>query len=213
MHEARHAFAVRLNRIYSHPAATHGKNSPCPNMCLRPWVVAVHPHATPGCPVRCSPSSGALYGVLRVRLRNANMRRDVKNVVSERPKGNRTGLSKTPRHKHPLVDVQGERIDEDSDHVRRKRQKMRSYQTNMLERFLLHRVGRPWSKVYSEVCAVTDSRSFQGDEVRRYLKNLVETQCWFDGKQLMSFGWRARPVPVRGLYVHPGTGLLLRNDG
>jgi hypothetical protein len=140
------------------------------------------------------------------------MRRDVKNVVSERPKGNRTWLSKTPRHKHPVVDDGGEQLDESSDHIRRKRQKMRSYQTNVLERFLLHRAGRPWSKVYAEVCAVADSRSFQGDELRRYLKTLVRTQCWLDGKKLMSFGWRARPVPVHGLYVHPRTGLLLRND-
>jgi hypothetical protein len=110
------------------------------------------------------------------------------------------------------LDGEGEQLDESSNHVRRKRQKMRNHQLNVLERFLFHRVGRPWSKVYAEVRAVADARRYQGAEVREYLKGFVATECWLDGKTVMSHDCGGPAVRVRGLYVHPKSGLLLRND-
>jgi hypothetical protein len=140
------------------------------------------------------------------------MREDVEKIIAERPKGGRTWASKTPRPTRVELDGEGEQIDESSNHVRRKRQKGRSRQFNVLERFLLHRVGRPWSKVYAEVCAVADARRYQGVEVREYLKSFVATECWLNGKTIMSHDWYGCPSQVRGLYVHPKSGLLLRND-
>ena len=140
------------------------------------------------------------------------MRGDVRNVISERPKGGRTWVSKTPRRKHPVLDVEGEQLDENADRIRRKRQKDRSLRLNILERFLLNRVGRPWSKVYAEACSVADSRSFHGAEVREYLKDYVAIDCWLDGKKLTSYDCFGCPKPVEGLYVHPKSRLLLRND-
>ena len=140
------------------------------------------------------------------------MRRDVHNVVSERPKGGRTWESKTPRHKHPALDSRGEQFDERFNRVRQKRQKRRSPRLNVLERFLVNRVGRRWDKVYAEVCAVADARSFHGEEVREYLKTFVATDCWLDGRKVMSYDWQGCPKPIGGLYVHPKSKLLLRND-
>jgi hypothetical protein len=108
--------------------------------------------------------------------------------------------------------VEGEQLDEDANRIRRKRQKHRSHRLNILERFLFNRVGLPWSRVYAEACSVADSRSFQGAELRAYLKTFVAVDCWLDKKKLMSYDWRGCPKPVQGLYVHPKSRLLLRND-
>ncbi len=140
------------------------------------------------------------------------MRRDVHKVISERPKSGRTWESKTPRRKHPVLDPAGEQLDENRNHTAREHQKGRTQRLNVLERFLFHRVGRPWSKIYAEACEAADSRSFHGAEVREGLKTFVATECWLEGRTLMSHDWSGCPKPVRGLYVHPRSGLLSRND-
>src|SRR5690349_12458727 len=112
------------------------------------------------------------------------MRHDVQKVMSERPKGSRTWVSKTPRHKHAMLDLEGERLDVSLDEIRRNRQKSRNYRQNILERFLLNRVGRLWNKVFAEVCAVADSRSIHGSVVREYLKTFVAIDCWLDGRKV-----------------------------
>jgi len=138
------------------------------------------------------------------------MRRDVKNVIAERPKAARTWATKTPRKKSISLDDEGEQFDESTNHIRQARQKLRNTRFHVLERFLIHRVGRTWNKVYAEACKNADARSFQGAELRDALKNLVATDCWIEGKNVMGRDWRGCPQPVKGLYVHPKTGMLLR---
>ena len=138
------------------------------------------------------------------------MRRDVQKIVSERPKSGRTWESKTPRPKQVVLDTLGDQFDERSNHTQQDRQKHRNARYNVLERFLVNRVGRPWDKVYAEACEVADSRSFQGAEIREHLKTLVATECWLEGRTLMCHDWRGCPQKVRGLYVHPKSRLLLR---
>jgi hypothetical protein len=138
------------------------------------------------------------------------MRRDVHKVMSERPKSGRTWESKTPREKQVVLDLMGDQIDEHSNHVRQARQKGRKIRDNVLERFLVNRIGRKWDKVYAEACEVADPRSFDGAEVRDNLKRLVATECWLEGRRLMSHDCRGCPEVVRGLYVHPRSRLLLR---
>ena len=141
------------------------------------------------------------------------MRSDVADVMAERPKGGRTWAHKSPiRSKHALLDTGGDHFNEAANHLEKKHQKGRTIRDNVLERFLLHRVGRPWDKVYAEVCAVTDPRSLQGAEVRDYLRSFVSFDCWMEGRVVMSHDCGGRPVGVRGLYVHPKTGVLLRTD-
>jgi hypothetical protein len=101
-------------------------------------------------------------------------------------------------------------LDEAANLIRRQRQKRRGARFNVLERFLLNRVGRRWDKVFAEACEVADARSFHGAEVREYLSSFVATECWLDGKTVMSYDGMGCPQPVRGRYVHPNSGLSAR---
>jgi hypothetical protein len=137
------------------------------------------------------------------------MRRDIQKVVFERAKSGRTWASKTPRVKPVVLDGAGEQLNEWSNQIRLKRQKHRNHNFNPLERFLVRNVGRPWSKVYAEVCASADARSFLGSQVRDYVQRFVATACWLEGRKVMS-SCCGRPQEVHGLYVHPRSGLLRR---
>jgi hypothetical protein len=140
------------------------------------------------------------------------MRNDVSKVITERAKGGRTWQKKTPRTKRALLDNQGESFEEFTKPGIPTHQKHRNARYNILERFLVNRVGRPWDKVYAEVCKVADARNFSGAEVRNILKSYVATECWLEGRKVISPNCGGRPVEVRGLYVHPKSGLLRRND-
>ena len=140
------------------------------------------------------------------------MRRDVHKIISERPKSGRTWESKTPRKKQVELDLSGDPIDESSNHIRQERQKHRKPRFNILERFLVSRVGQHWDKVYAEACEVADPRSVYGAEVHEYLKTLVATECWLEGRTVMSHDWRGCPQVVRGLYVHPKSRVLMRKN-
>jgi hypothetical protein len=140
------------------------------------------------------------------------VRNDVKNVIAERPKSGRTWQSKTPRKKLAALDSQGEPFNERDHPIRTRHQKYRAARFNVLERFLLHRVGRPWGKIYAEVCEIADRRSFSGAEIRAFVKREVAIDCWMEGRRVMSSDGSGCPEEVRGLYVHPKSGLLKRND-
>lgn len=77
-----------------------------------------------------------------------------------------------------------------------------------LQRFLRKNVGRPWDKVYSEICAGLDRRKVTGLHIFTHVNDFVEKNCYFseDGKpHHLSWG---KESPVRWFYVHPRTGLL-----
>ncbi|MBZ5520789.1 MAG: hypothetical protein LAP21_00890 [Acidobacteriia bacterium] len=78
---------------------------------------------------------------------------------------------------------------------------------NPLRRFLRSRLGRPWDKVYSELCAGLDRRKVTGLHIFQHLESMVARSCHFgtDGA-LYSILYGERQV--RGFYVHPRTGLL-----
>lgn len=44
---------------------------------------------------------------------------------------------------------------------------------NPLLNFLKSRVGKPWAKVYAEICDVTDHRSFEGRHLREHIDQMV----------------------------------------
>jgi hypothetical protein len=138
------------------------------------------------------------------------MRRDIDKVVFERAKAGRTWASKTPRPNRVALDPAGEPLDERTGPVRRKRQKMRNSHYNAVERFLVRNVGRPWAKVYAEICAAADGRTRLGREIRDHAESLVATRCWFEGAKLMSHSLCGPDREARGLYVHPASGLLSR---
>jgi len=137
------------------------------------------------------------------------MRRDIAKVVFERPKGNRTWASKTPRPASVTLTSDGEQFDENANHVHRKRQKRRNSNVSPLEHFLACRIGRPWDRVWSEVCEAADMRSSLGGEIREHIDRLVATACWIESRVIMTTCC-GTPRPVRGFYVHPRSGLLQR---
>ena len=79
----------------------------------------------------------------------------------------------------------------------------------LLERYLDGQVGRPWDKVYSEICSNSDSRRGIGRTVLTRIRRLVASDCFTAGRQVLQPGWFG-PHPPSTLYVHPKTGLLCR---
>jgi len=76
-----------------------------------------------------------------------------------------------------------------------------------LERYLARQLGRPWDKVFSEIRKNLDTRSALGIHVMQHLGQFVTIQTTMIddvvyGRHCGGF------VPVKGLYVHPLTGLL-----
>lgn len=66
-------------------------------------------------------------------------------------------------------------------------------------------VGRPWNKVWSEICHKFDPRTLRGKESRDYARSLVELEPEVDehGEVLIRRYWYRD-----NFYVHPITGIL-----
>ncbi|PYP87878.1 MAG: hypothetical protein DMG65_16380 [Candidatus Angelobacter sp. Gp1-AA117] len=84
-----------------------------------------------------------------------------------------------------------------------------------LSRYLHSNLGRPWHKIYSEMCVSLDKRKATGRHIFEHLEHMVELDCYLgdDGKVLYKqyrHPWygSANDQQVRGFYVHPRTGLL-----
>lgn len=88
-----------------------------------------------------------------------------------------------------------------------------------LRRYLLSQVGRPWNKVFSEICANINRNSAVQDHVRDHVWDFVEVNaieidgvpCFGGGSR---FGSRGYGMPLHSswrrnkLYVCPRTGIL-----
>lgn len=81
-----------------------------------------------------------------------------------------------------------------------------------LYRWLDKQVGRPWSKVYSEICANLDKRKVTHVHVLDHLFQRIERNVFMGVDRqyhARSSGFFGVNV-VDGLYVHPRNGLILR---
>jgi hypothetical protein len=86
-----------------------------------------------------------------------------------------------------------------------------------LRKFLGRRVGRPWDAVYSEICAVIDTRSTVKQHVLSHIEDFVAVKTRLvDGKLYEIGKYSAVYTPLgnarQHLYVDPQTGLLCRNE-
>lgn len=83
-----------------------------------------------------------------------------------------------------------------------------------LKRWIDKQVGRPWDKVYSEVCKFADNRNVRGRHLRQHIEWMVIASNKIelvDGKPYEKRGSFGRQYQVSdALYVHPETGLLLK---
>jgi hypothetical protein len=90
-----------------------------------------------------------------------------------------------------------------------------------LQRYLEKQVNRPWDKVYSEIRATIDARSTVKRHILQHIDDFVAIDThWVEtpkgGKVVIrGQGWPVKDRPLEGssveLYVHPRTGILLRN--
>ncbi len=87
-----------------------------------------------------------------------------------------------------------------------------------LKRYLMKQVGRPWNKVYSEICKNLDASNTVKQHVRDHLQDFVVLKvavgrdgAWMNGNEQP--GWKMNNLPWRQpLYVDPNDGLLKRSD-
>jgi hypothetical protein len=87
---------------------------------------------------------------------------------------------------------------------------------NPLERYLHAQIGRPWDKVYSEICRTIDGRSTVKWHVLQHVEDfvVVDTKLVAGIVVALRRGWLSC-MPLEDvrvdLYVHPVSGLLLKN--
>ena len=87
-----------------------------------------------------------------------------------------------------------------------------------LKRYLMKQAGRPWSKVFSEICENLDTGNTVKQHVRDHLQDFVITKVavgrkgeWMNGNE-RSYE-RMSDAPWRQpLYVDPNDGILKRSD-
>jgi len=131
-------------------------------------------------------------------------------VIVERP---RRG-SRLRNHKSALS-LQPRLLDDDvyiyPPKPKHPKQKWLNEHLNPLRRYLESQVGRPWSKVYAEICQNLDSRKATGLHILQHLFDFVSVNTFLEGKTVMvwpEWGRARHALPVSGLYVHPVSGIL-----
>jgi hypothetical protein len=144
------------------------------------------------------------------------MRPDMKKVVVERPRGqsyvpNRKFGARLPYIPDHEYEEQPKRVGiSESYRNYGYSEKWFSDLLGPLERFLQSNVGRPWNKVYSEICAGLDKRKATGKHVFDHLKCMVYTNCFIGANDKVCYLRQTEECEVDDLYVHPRTGLLCR---
>lgn len=139
------------------------------------------------------------------------MRNDMYKVIVERPR--RGGHGSTASR----------RVDNHEDSPRceglRKRHRDRKWlneNLRPLERYLASQVGRPWRKVYAEICEGIDRRNTVQQHIHQHLQDFVAVRVvHLDGVPCVADGWRG-PTSLEGhwqprFFVDPIDGLLKLN--
>jgi hypothetical protein len=139
------------------------------------------------------------------------MRDDMCKVIVERPRWGSRSNWKDGRLHRESEDV-SPKIGMKQGHGTRKYFKDH---LGPLKRWLASQVNRPWDKVYSEICEHNDVRSTVQDHLRSHVEDFVDLNTRMINGQVCVFRDYS-PVSTladssRKLYVHPTSGLLLRN--
>lgn len=144
------------------------------------------------------------------------MRDDMAKVIVERPRvgGEKVTKGRTPRDLDNLPACKGLRraVQEAGD--------WKELNENLapLRRYLASQVGRPWNKVWSEICANLRPTSTVQQHVRDHVFDFVAIRNLrvSGGELYVGGGWRG-PVPLAQsryeLWVDPRSGILRRNRG
>lgn len=143
------------------------------------------------------------------------MRSDIGKVVTERERSGswmpseKTGLS---------IRWQGHEAEYDYDRMASmswNRLWQRKEFTDVLSpiyRWLDQQVGRPWNKVHSELCKNLDKRKVTHKHVLDHAFQHVERHTYLgvDGQFYSRETAYRSEYPIKGLFVHPKTGLVVR---
>jgi hypothetical protein len=139
------------------------------------------------------------------------MRSDMHKVIVERP---RKWAGKL-RNREPLDENERTKISAKRDARERGGAKTLNENLRPLERFFESRVGKPWDKVWSEVCAGLKLTSAVQKHVRDHVHDLVAVRTWLLDGEVWTRQRSSKDAPVAGstvrLYVDPRSGLLVRN--
>jgi len=145
------------------------------------------------------------------------MRSDIGKVICERERGNSRAHSPKDGISIPWSGPEG-----DYDQAKRASMSWNSPErandnksfTDVLPplyRWLDQQVGRPWSKVYSELCRGLDKRKVTHRHVFDHALQYIEVNAFLgeDGQYYVR-GRYWRNAAIDGLFVHPRTGLVRR---
>jgi len=145
------------------------------------------------------------------------MRKDMFKVIVERPRGGadfRVNRSRLAGEDDLPARVGMKRFRA----LNRTRTKWLNENLAPLKRYLMKQAGRPWSKVYSEICENLDANNTVKQHVRDHLQDFVVTKVaigkdgeWMNGTERGR--WAVNGVTwSQPLYVDPNDGLLKRSD-
>lgn len=141
------------------------------------------------------------------------MRADMYKVIVERPRrgGGMRGEDPAP------IDLDDSPRQEG---LRRRHRRHKWLNENLapLRRYLASQVGRPWDKVFSEICAGIDRRNTVQRHIHQHLEDFVAIRVYdVDGELQIDGRWRGRVALASNwapeFYVHPRHGLLCVNEG
>jgi hypothetical protein len=145
------------------------------------------------------------------------MRADMAKVIVERPRFGSRMHGKPKGYRRSLQRLRGDEGPLREGMKRRCRGGAKSLNEHLgpLRRYLDRQVGRPWDKVFSEICAHIDRSSAVQDHVRDHVDGYVATHVILsDGVPCSGAGGWSHGSPLHLLrwpwYVCPRTGLLRR---
>jgi hypothetical protein len=150
------------------------------------------------------------------------MRKDMSKVIVERPRLGRARAGLKPGRTRVVADDDGEPLRTTKGTAREpvrepRKTKWLNENLNPLKRYLAANVGRPWSKVYSEISEHLKPTSTVQQHVRDHLEDFVATKTRSEKGVLKANTRWGRPMPLSDChqlyYVHPRTGLLRKNEG
>jgi hypothetical protein len=133
------------------------------------------------------------------------MRNDMAKVIVERPRRGWDGGHRKPKEELDSLPTK--------EGMRRGIIREKSLNENLspLRRFLISQVGRPWNKVYAEICVHLRPTNVVQRHVRSHLEDFVVLKLSVnkDGELEQPHGWRWR-WGRQPLYVDPRDGILKR---
>lgn len=142
------------------------------------------------------------------------MRSDMHKVIVERPRmlrskweNRKTALRLSESQRAQAV---GDAADYDSGRPRASSARHEKYLNENLaplKRYLVRQAGRPWDKVFSEICRTIDTRSAIGLHVLQHVEDFIALETFIENGKVCERKWRS-VMEVSGLYVHPVTGII-----